>query len=53
MFELMLRLLAVILRNCGFMDAEGSGLMHRSAWAGTATGVLFYAPPERGGDCQE
>ena len=48
MFELMLRLLAVILRNCGFMDAEGSGLMHRSAWAGTATGVLFYAPLNEG-----
>ena len=27
-----------------FMDAEGTGLLHRSAWAGAGTGVLFYAP---------
>ena len=31
-----------------FMDAEGSGLLHRTAWAGTGTGVLFYDPNNEG-----
>ena len=25
-----------------FMDASGSGLQHRTAWAGAGDGVLFY-----------
>ena len=31
-----------------FMDAEGSGLLHRTAWAGSGTGVLFYDPLNEG-----
>jgi A nuclease family of the HNH/ENDO VII superfamily with conserved AHH len=31
-----------------FMDAEGTGLLHRTAWAGAGTGVLFYDPNNEG-----
>ena len=29
-------------RSTVFMDASGSGLKHRTAWAGNGDGVLFY-----------
>ena len=31
-------------RSSTFMDATGSGLSHRTAWAGAGTAVLFYDP---------
>ena len=31
-------------RSSTFMDATGSGLSNRTAWAGAGTAVLFFDP---------
>ncbi len=35
-------------RSNTFIDAEGTGLLHHTAWAGVGTGVLFFDPKNLG-----
>jgi hypothetical protein len=37
-----------VTRSNTFIDAQGSGLLHRTAWAGAGTGVLFFDPKNLG-----
>jgi len=40
--------IAELNRSTKFLDANGTGLSHRTAWAGAGTGVLFYDPNSTG-----
>jgi Ca2+-binding RTX toxin-like protein len=37
-----------VTRSNTFIDADGTGLLHRTAWAGVGNGVLFYDPKSLG-----
>ncbi len=37
-----------VTRSNYFVDSNGSGLLHRTAWAGVGSGVLFYDPNNSG-----
>jgi hypothetical protein len=40
-------------RSNKFIDSENSGLLHRTAWAGVGSGVLFYDPNNAGAITQK